>query len=184
LEQPIGDARHHTASPKPCDDGFLGDWRQGAPRFIEGRIKVARPRSDRLGPGDLMRKHVSQRSEFPDFKLAVAHCFDLGVVAGGDENLDLAAELVADQLSDLLIDRNQAGGRVYGSRPKRMTPPFGQSSAALAAGGPATASATAPAVIQRYARGIAFSPVDAVAQGIGGGRRGVKHPFCETRVKV
>jgi hypothetical protein len=51
-----------------------------------------------------MREHIAERSKFADLELAVAHRFDLGVVAGRDEHLDLAAEVFADQLSDLLID--------------------------------------------------------------------------------
>ena len=69
---------------------------------------------DRLGLRHLMGEHVAERPEFADFELAVAHRFDLGVVAGGDKNLDLAAELVADQLPDLLVNRDQASGRVVG----------------------------------------------------------------------
>jgi hypothetical protein len=61
-----------------------------------------------------MGEHVAERAEFADFELAVAHRFDLGVVTGRNENLDLAAKLLADQLSDFLIDRDQASRRVVG----------------------------------------------------------------------
>jgi hypothetical protein len=59
-----------------------------------------------------MREHIAERSEFADFELAVAHRFNLGVVARRDKKLDLAAELIADQLSDLLIDGDQTSRRV------------------------------------------------------------------------
>jgi hypothetical protein len=61
-----------------------------------------------------MGEHITERSELADFELAVAHRFDLGVVAGRDKDLDFAAELLADQLSDLLVDRNQASRRIVG----------------------------------------------------------------------
>ena len=63
-------------------------------------------RGDRLGLRHLMGEHVAERSEFTDLELPIAHRLDLGVVAGRNENLDLAAKLLADQLSDLLIDRD------------------------------------------------------------------------------
>ena len=55
---------------------------------------------DRLGLRHLMGEHITERSEFANFELAVTHRLDLSIVAGRDKDLDLAAELVADQLSD------------------------------------------------------------------------------------
>jgi hypothetical protein len=62
----------------------------------------------------LVRQDIAERAEFPDFELAAAHRLDLGVVAGCDIDLDLAAELFADHLPDLLVNRHQAWRRVVG----------------------------------------------------------------------
>lgn len=59
-----------------------------------------------------MRQHITERTKFPDFKFAIAHRFDFGVVTGRNINLDLAADLVADHLSDLFINRRQPRRRV------------------------------------------------------------------------
>ena len=64
---------------------------------------------DGLGLGDLMGQHIAERAEFADLELAVAHRLDLGVVAGRDEHLDLATKLVADQLGEVVVDRQQLG---------------------------------------------------------------------------
>ena len=62
---------------------------------------------DRLGLGDLMRQHVAERSELARLELTGPHRLDLGVVARGDQHLHLAAELLADQLGDMVVDRHQ-----------------------------------------------------------------------------
>ena len=61
-----------------------------------------------------MRQHVTERPEFGELELAIAHRFDLGVVAGSDEYLDFAADFVADHLADLLVDRHQARRGIVG----------------------------------------------------------------------
>ena len=80
-------------------------------------LRVAE-RGHRLGVGDLVREHVAERAELADLELAVAHRLDLGVVGGGDEYLDLAAELVAEHLGDVIVDRHQLGGGVVTARPR------------------------------------------------------------------
>ena len=64
-------------------------------------------RGDRFGLGDLVGEHVAERAELADLQLAVAHRLDLGVVAGRDEQLHRAADLVADQLGQIIVDRQQ-----------------------------------------------------------------------------
>ena len=59
-----------------------------------------------------MRQHVAERPELADLQLAGAHRLDFGVVVGGDEDLDLAAEFLAEQLADVVVDRHQFGGGV------------------------------------------------------------------------
>jgi hypothetical protein len=71
-------------------------------------------RGDRLGLRHLMGKHIPERAEFADFELTVAHRLYLGVVTGRNKDFDLAAELLSDQLSELLVDRDQASRRVVG----------------------------------------------------------------------
>lgn len=78
-------------------------------RRIGSRLVVlARKRCDGIRVGDLMREHIAEGAELTDFELVVAHCLDFGVVAGRDEELHFAAELVADQLGNVLIHRQQA----------------------------------------------------------------------------
>lgn len=47
---------------------------------------------DCLGLRHLVGQHVTERPEFRQFKLAIAHRLDFGVVTGGDKDLDLAAD--------------------------------------------------------------------------------------------
>ena len=60
---------------------------------------------DRFRLGDLVGQHIAERAELADLELVVAHRLDLGGVAGGDEELHRAAELVADQLGEIGVDR-------------------------------------------------------------------------------
>src|SRR6185437_472994 len=58
--------------------------------------------------GDLVREHVAKWAKLANLELFIAHGFDFGVVVGGDVDLHFAADLFADQLADLLVDRCQA----------------------------------------------------------------------------
>jgi len=60
----------------------------------------------------LVRQDIAEWPELADLQLVVAHRLDLGVVVGSDEDLHLAAQLFADQVADMLIDRHQLGGGV------------------------------------------------------------------------
>ncbi len=68
----------------------------------------------RLGLRHLMRQHVTERPELRELELAIAHRFNLGVVAGSDEYFDFAADFVADHLADFLVDRHQTRRGVVG----------------------------------------------------------------------
>src|SRR5262249_24745442 len=58
-----------------------------------------------LGLRHPLRQHITKRAKLGDFELAIAHRLDLGIVARGNEHLDLTADLITDQLADLLVDR-------------------------------------------------------------------------------
>jgi hypothetical protein len=74
----------------------------------------AAERGDGFGLRHLVRQHVAERPELADFELPVAHRLDFGVVAGRNIDFDLAADLVADQLADLLVNRRQPCRGVVG----------------------------------------------------------------------
>ena len=52
-----------------------------------------------------MRQHVAERAEFTDFEFAVAHRFDLGVVAGRDEHGYGATDFLRERDADLIENR-------------------------------------------------------------------------------
>jgi hypothetical protein len=64
---------------------------------------------DGFGLRYLMRQHITEWPKLGDFKFAIAHRFDFSVVTGGDIDLDLAPDLLADHLADLFVDRRQTG---------------------------------------------------------------------------
>jgi hypothetical protein len=64
---------------------------------------------DRLGVGELMGEDVAERAELGGVDLAGAHRLDGGGVAGADLDIDRAAELLADQMADLVIEGDEAG---------------------------------------------------------------------------
>jgi hypothetical protein len=65
-----------------------------------------------------VRQYITEPPEFADVELVIAHRLDLGVVAGDDEHLDLAAELVADQLAELVVNRGETRRGVVGLDPE------------------------------------------------------------------